>query len=78
MLRKAYERYLFSYRVLQVAKGETENSEDPDYKREVEEASDYMASTVPPMVDSAKSLAKNITHPGLVAEWRKNNNKVSH
>ena len=68
----------FKYRVLQVAKQETENSEDPGYIRKVEEASDHMASTVAPMVDSAKSLAKNITHPGRVADWRKNNTVVSH
>ena len=63
--------------MLQVSKQETENSEDPGYIRRVEEASDHMASTVPPMVDSAKALAKNITHPGRVADWRKNNNLVS-
>ena len=66
------------YRVLQVAKQETENSEDPGYINRVGEASDNMASTVPHMVDSAKSLAKNITHPGLLADWRKNNRAVSH
>ena len=68
----------FYYRVLQVAKQETENSEDPGYINRVGEASDNMASTVPHMVDSAKSLAKNITHPGLLADWRKNNRAVSH
>ena len=36
-----------------------------------------MTATIQPMVESAKSLAKNITHPGLVADWRKNNNLVS-
>ena len=63
--------------MLQVAKAETENSEDTGYIRRVDEASDHMASTVAPMVESAKSLAKNITHPGRVADWRTNNNLVS-
>ena len=67
-----------NFRVLQVAKQETENSEDTGYIRRVDEASDNMTSTIQPMVESAKSLAKNITHPGLVADWRKNNNLVSH
>ena len=61
-----------------MAKQETENSEDPGYIRQVEEASQNMTSTIQPMVESAKSLAKNITHPGLIADWRKNNNAVSH
>lgn len=61
-----------------MAKQETENSEDPGYIRQVEEASQNMTSTIQPMVESAKSLAKNITHPGLTTEWRKNNNEVSH
>ena len=65
------------FRVLQVAKQETENSEDPGYIRQVDEASQNMTSTIQPMVESAKSLAKNITHPGLTAEWRKNDNQVS-
>ena len=60
-----------------MAKQETENSEDTGYIRQVEQASTTMASSVPPMVESAKSLAKNITHPGLVADWRKNNTLVS-
>ena len=64
-------------RVLQVAKQETENSEDPGYIRQVDDASVAMTATIQPMVESAKSLAKNITHPGLVADWRKNNNLVS-
>jgi hypothetical protein len=64
--------------VLQVAKQETENSEDTGYIQRVEGASINMTSTIQPMVESAKSLAKNITHPGLVADWRKNNNMVSH
>ena len=60
-----------------MAKQETENSEDTGYIRQVEQASTTMASSVPPMVESAKSMAKNITHPGLVADWRKNNTLVS-
>ena len=65
------------FRVLQVAKQETENSEDPGYIAQVEDASKNMTATIQPMVESAKSLAKNITHPGLTSEWRKNNNLVS-
>ena len=68
---------MITSRVLQVAKQETENSEDAGYIERVELASDHMASCVPPMVESAKSLAKNITHPGRVADWRQNNSLVS-
>ena len=51
--------------------------EDPGYIKRVELASEQMAACVPPMVESAKSLARNITHPGRIADWRGNTNKVS-
>ena len=51
-----------------MAKQETENSEDPGYIAQVEDASKNMTATIQPMVESAKSLAKNITHPFIVLQ----------
>ena len=36
-----------------------------------------IVADVPPMVQSAKALAFNITAPAKVSEWRRNNDKVS-
>jgi len=65
-----------SNRVIHVAKQETENSEDPTFIARLNMAIDNMHSNVPPMVQSAKSLAFNITTPAKAVEWRRNNDKL--
>jgi vinculin len=60
-------------RVLMVAKQESDNSEDPNFISRVNRAADELQSTVPAMVQDAKSVALNITDPKAISRWRDSN-----
>ncbi|XP_066586878.1 vinculin isoform X7 [Prorops nasuta] len=60
-------------RVILVAKQESDNSEDPAFINRVNRATDALQSSVPPMVQDAKSVAMNIHDHGAISNWRDSN-----
>eukprot|EP00095_Tigriopus_kingsejongensis_P010849 maker-scaffold1333_size47127-snap-gene-0.11 protein:Tk10849 transcript:maker-scaffold1333_size47127-snap-gene-0.11-mRNA-1 annotation:"vinculin-like isoform 1" len=62
-------------RIIQVAKQEAENSEDPRYISQLHISAEQLQSRIAPMVQSAKSLALNMDDEALINEWRANNRK---
>ncbi|ODM94730.1 Vinculin [Orchesella cincta] len=60
-------------RVLMVARQEADNSEDPQFVRDVSYAADNLQQTVPPMVHAAKDVAININDPSAASKWRQRN-----
>lgn len=64
-------------RVLNVAKKEADNSEDPAYIGRVNRAADALQNTISPMVSNAKQVAMNINDPSAANHWRDSNNRVS-
>ncbi|XP_014239682.1 vinculin isoform X2 [Cimex lectularius] len=63
----------FANRVLQVAKQEAENSEDPIFIAAVNKAADYLQNCVTRMVQEAKSVAVNPHDHAAVSRWREAN-----
>ncbi|XP_059099435.1 vinculin-like isoform X3 [Tigriopus californicus] len=63
-------------RVIQVAKQEAENSEDPRYISELHISAEQLQARIAPMVQSAKSLAMHMNDDALINEWRSNNRKL--
>ena len=65
-----------------MAEQEPEQLEDPQYLKQVKknsktkESSEYIRANTHRMVESAMKLAKDITNPSLIYEWKKNNNLV--
>ncbi|XP_025834291.1 vinculin isoform X2 [Agrilus planipennis] len=60
-------------RVLQVAKQECDNSEDPHFIHELQAASDTLLNSVPVMVQDAKQVAINPSDHAAVSRWRESN-----
>ncbi|XP_059177880.1 vinculin-like [Physella acuta] len=60
-------------RVLQVADMEAQNSEDPAFVDRVNQASEILASTITPNVQTAKALAMNPANKTAEQDWRINN-----
>ncbi|XP_063706986.1 vinculin isoform X3 [Culicoides brevitarsis] len=63
-------------RVLLVAKQEADNSEDPEYIRNVNGAANGLQNAVPPMVQDAKVVATNIHDPTAAHNWRDTNKRL--
>ena len=63
-------------RVLNVAKQEADNSEDPAFINRLNRALNALQNTISPMVSDAKDVALNINDPNAANKWRNNNNKV--
>ncbi|XP_018910673.1 vinculin isoform X3 [Bemisia tabaci] len=63
-------------RVLQVAKQEADNSEDPAFIAAVNRAADGIQAAVTPMVQNAKLVAMNINDPAAASRWREANNNL--
>ncbi|XP_035701560.1 vinculin isoform X3 [Folsomia candida] len=63
-------------RVLMVARQEADNSEDANFIRNVSHAADQLQSTLPPMVQSAKSVAISMSDPSAASRWRDTNNDL--
>uniref|UniRef100_A0A8D8X9L6 Vinculin n=1 Tax=Cacopsylla melanoneura TaxID=428564 RepID=A0A8D8X9L6_9HEMI len=57
-------------RVLQVAKQEADNSEDPAYVAALNRAANGLQNAVPPMVHNAKQVALNTRDASAVSRWR--------
>lgn len=64
-------------RVLLVAKQEIDNSEDPEFIAKLNAATQRLESTLPIMVQHAKSVAANIADPSAASQWREANKNVS-
>ncbi|KAK5638373.1 hypothetical protein RI129_012668 [Pyrocoelia pectoralis] len=60
-------------RVLLVAKQESDNSEDPGFIDELNQASNVLQSCVPLMVQDAKQVAINPADPNSISKWRESN-----
>lgn len=60
-------------RVLQVAKQEAENSEDPAFIAGVNKAADHLQNCVTRMVQDAKAVAINPLDHAAVSRWRESN-----
>ncbi|XP_014275816.1 vinculin isoform X6 [Halyomorpha halys] len=60
-------------RVLQVAKQEAENSEDPSFIAGVNKAADHLQNCVTRMVQDAKAVAINPLDHAAVSRWRESN-----
>ncbi|KAI5734999.1 hypothetical protein M8J77_013013 [Diaphorina citri] len=60
-------------RVLQVAKQEADNSEDPAYVAALNRAANVLQNAVPPMVQNAKQVALNTRDASAVSRWREAN-----
>ncbi|KAH9513752.1 hypothetical protein Btru_042006, partial [Bulinus truncatus] len=60
-------------RVLQVADMEAQNSEDPTFVDRVNHASEILAATITPNVQTAKALAMNPANKAAEQDWRLNN-----
>ncbi|XP_075229782.1 vinculin isoform X2 [Lycorma delicatula] len=60
-------------RVLQVAKQEADNSEDPAFIATVNQSADSLQSAVTQMVQDAKNVAMNTNNSGAVSCWRDSN-----
>ncbi|XP_055612163.1 vinculin [Uranotaenia lowii] len=60
-------------RVLLVAKQEADNSEDPEFIANVNNASDRLQSSISPMVQEAKNVSMNIADPIAASNWREAN-----
>ncbi|CAL1528303.1 unnamed protein product [Lymnaea stagnalis] len=60
-------------RVLQVADMEAQNSEDPAFVDRVNHASEILASTITPNVQTAKALAMNPANKAAEQDWRSHN-----
>ncbi|XP_055899269.1 vinculin-like isoform X3 [Biomphalaria glabrata] len=60
-------------RVLQVADMEAQNSEDPSFVERVNHASEILAATITPNVQTAKALAMNPVNKAAEQDWRINN-----
>ncbi|CAG0884926.1 unnamed protein product [Cyprideis torosa] len=63
-------------RVLQVAKQEADNSEDPNYRSRINRAAEMLRRAVPNMVQNAKGVAMNMSDPSAVARWRDANRSL--
>ncbi|XP_054274606.1 vinculin-like isoform X7 [Macrosteles quadrilineatus] len=60
-------------RVLQVAKQEADNSEDPEFISAVNRAADNLQSSITHMVQDAKAVAMNTHNSAAVSKWRESN-----
>lgn len=60
-------------RVLSVAKQEADNSEDPNFISNLNNASDKLLNSIPNMVQDAKFVANNISDPSAASSWRDSN-----
>ncbi|KRT81380.1 hypothetical protein AMK59_5375, partial [Oryctes borbonicus] len=60
-------------RVLLVAKQESDNSEDPNFIDEINNATDYVQNTLPQMVHDAKAVAMSPTDHAAISKWRESN-----
>uniref|UniRef100_A0A023EWN7 Vinculin n=1 Tax=Aedes albopictus TaxID=7160 RepID=A0A023EWN7_AEDAL len=60
-------------RVLLVAKQEADNSEDPEFIANVNDASDRLQASISPMVQEAKHVSTNINDPIHASNWREAN-----
>jgi len=63
-------------RVLNVAKQEADNSEDPAFVNRVNRALNALQNAIPPMISDAKDVAMNINDPSAANRWRNSNNKL--
>ncbi|XP_065226162.1 vinculin-like isoform X3 [Planococcus citri] len=63
-------------RVLQVAKQEADNSEDPLFIADITRAADALQAAVAPMVQDAKAVALNIGDPAAASRWRESNKRL--
>uniref|UniRef100_A0A1B6ERX3 Vinculin n=1 Tax=Cuerna arida TaxID=1464854 RepID=A0A1B6ERX3_9HEMI len=60
-------------RVLQVAKQEADNSEDPEFIATVNHAADNLQAAITHMVQDAKAVAMNTHNAAAVSRWRESN-----
>ncbi|XP_065219511.1 vinculin-like isoform X3 [Planococcus citri] len=63
-------------RVLQVAKQEADNSEDPSFIADITRAADAVQAAVAPMVQDAKAVALNIGDSAAASRWRESNKRL--
>ncbi|KAK7590064.1 hypothetical protein V9T40_001677 [Parthenolecanium corni] len=63
-------------RVLQVAKQEADNSEDPSFITSISRAADQLQTAVAPMVQDAKAVALNTRDSGAASRWRESNKRL--
>ncbi|XP_045177292.1 vinculin-like isoform X9 [Mercenaria mercenaria] len=63
-------------RVLQVAQSEAENSEDPAFVDNVNQASEQLRSTITPMVQCAKEVSMSPQDQTAANNWRKTNQRL--
>ncbi|KAJ8298696.1 hypothetical protein KUTeg_022756 [Tegillarca granosa] len=63
-------------RILQVAQGEVENSEDPAFVDRVNDATEGLRATIAPMVQNAKAMSMNPRDANACTNWRKTNQQV--
>lgn len=60
-------------RVLQVAKQEADNSEDPEFIAGVNHSADNLQAAITQMVQDAKAVAMNTHNSAAVSRWRESN-----
>lgn len=65
-----------AHRILQVAKSEADNSEDPQFVERVNDTINDLRNTIAPMVQNAKILAQNPRDPQAVGGWRGANQQL--
>ncbi|XP_017781341.1 PREDICTED: vinculin isoform X2 [Nicrophorus vespilloides] len=63
-------------RVITVAKQESDNSEDPTFIDEINNASYNLQTSIPPMVQNAKYVAMNPADPAAASHWRETNKEL--